>query len=111
MVKSYLYLMNSLLLPKILLNLHSSSEMQIDLPILVHDMMVGKPEDTIKINMTEFILQMGINAAQIVGGEIDISFFNSSHAPYVSIEALCDKDSRSANKNGNNEFIKEDASR
>lgn len=108
-VKSYLYLMNSLLLPKILLNLLSSSEIQTDLPILMHGMMVGKSENT--INIARFILQMGINATQIVGSEIDTSFFNGNHAPYMFIEALYDKNSRSANKNGNNKFIKENASR
>ncbi|KAG0653831.1 Allantoicase [Monosporozyma unispora] len=34
------------------------------------------------------IIKMGVNAAQIVGGEIDTAFFNGNHAPCVSIEGL-----------------------
>lgn len=54
------------------------------------------------------IIQMGINAAQIVGGEIDTAFFNGNHAPYVSVEALYDENSHLTNNNNNNTVIEED---
>lgn len=36
------------------------------------------------------IIKMGISSAKLVGAEVDTSFFNGNHAPFISIEALYD---------------------
>mgnify|MGYP003365397239 CR=1 FL=1 len=36
------------------------------------------------------IIKMGVASAKLVGAEVDTSFFNGNHAPFISIEALYD---------------------
>lgn len=51
------------------------------------------------------IIEMGVNAAHIVGGEIDTAFFNGNHAPFVSVQGLLEDASNT------NVDIKEDDDR
>ncbi|SMN22770.1 similar to Saccharomyces cerevisiae YIR029W DAL2 Allantoicase, converts allantoate to urea and ureidoglycolate in the second step of allantoin degradation [Maudiozyma saulgeensis] len=52
------------------------------------------------------IIKMGISSARLIGAEIDTSFFNGNHAPFISVDALYDE-----NPDLNESVIKENDQR